>query len=126
MRIRLGVDDRLLFSLLAMLGVAGCLAQPGAAKPKKPVAATIEQVAFDSFQKRDVVRAAKLRAIKGTKYDGKRMEAIAKAGAEASEETWRPVAEMLAKKLDAIPQDDQAAFDAVVEQIATAAERAGK
>lgn len=124
MRIRLGVDDRLLFAVVLLLGM-GCLVQtPIKQSPKK--AATLEQVAFESFQQRDLVRAKKLRALKGTKYDNKRIELIAKAGAEASEETWKPVADTLAKRLDKLPQDDQAAFDKVLEELATAAERAGK
>lgn len=130
MRISRGIDGRILtLAMTLAFVVCGCLAGqsgPKSAKPKKPATATtIEQVAFDSFQQRDVVRAAKLRALKGTRFDGKRMDAIAKAGAEASEETWKPVAAMLAKKLDSLPQDDQASFDAVLEQLARAAERAG-
>lgn len=126
MRIRLGVDDRLLL-LVATLLVCGCLAQPGKnTKPTPSGKQTLEQIAFESFQRRDLVRAEKLRALKGTKYDGKRQEAIAKAGAEASEETWEPVAKALANVLDKVPQDDQAAFDNVLESLAKAAERAGK
>lgn len=114
--------------LVATLLIGGCIAQPGGKTPTKPKqrAATIESIAFDAFQKRDVMRAEKLRALKGTKYDGKRMEAIAKAGADASQETWEPVAKVLANVLDKVPQDDQAAFDNVLEQLAKAAEKAGK
>jgi hypothetical protein len=64
--------------------------------------------------------------LKGTKYDGKRQEAISQAGAEASAESWKPVADALAKRLDKISQTDQAAFDAVLEELAVASERAGK
>lgn len=128
MRIRQGIDDRVftLFLVVCCI-VGGCIAQPGNnTKPKPGAKQTLEQIAFDAFQKRDTVRAAKLRALKGTKYDGKRQDAIAQAGKEASEETWEPVAKSLANVLDKIPQDDQAAFDNVLESLAKAAERAGK
>lgn len=129
MRIRLGVDDRLLAAFLALCCVVGgCVVQPSGktpAKPKPGAKATLESIAFESFQKRDTVRAEKLRALKGTRFDGKRMEAIAKAGADASQETWEPVAKSLSNVLDKVPQDDQAAFDKVLESLAKAAERAG-
>jgi len=134
--IKYGADDRLLATLLASCCtitltcciVGGCIAQPGGktVKPKPGGKATLEQIAFESFQKRDIVRAEKLRALKGTRFDGKRMDAIAKAGADASQETWEPVAKALANVLDKVPQDDQAAFDAVLEQLARGSERAGK
>lgn len=126
MRISRSVDDRLLVFVFAMLFV-GCMVKPGEkAAPKKPAKQTLEQVAFEAFQQRDIVRAEKLRALKGTRFDGKRQEAIAKAGADASQETWEPVAKSLANILDKIPQDDQSAFDNVLETLAKAAERAGK
>ena len=128
MRIRLGVDDRLLAVFLTLcLLVCGCVVQPSGKSPAKPKPkATLESIAFEAFQQRDIVRAEKLRALKGTRFDGKRMEAIAKAGADASQETWEPVAKSLANILDKVPQDDQAAFDKVLESLAKAAERAGK
>lgn len=127
MRIRLGVDDRLLAVIVALAMLGGCVVQSGDKPTKpKPAKATLEQIAYESFQQRDLVRAAKLRALKGTKYDGKRIEAIAKAGADASQETWEPVAKVLANVLDKVPQDDQAAFDNVLESLAKAAERAGQ
>lgn len=114
--------------LLLALGLSfGCIDQ-GTLTPNKPkpgAKQTLEQVAFEAFQKRDIVRAEKLRALKGTKYDGKRQEAIAKAGADAAQETWEPVAKALAGVLDRVPQDDQAAFDNVLESLAKAADRAG-
>lgn len=125
MRISRCADDRLLFFVLALL-VCGCLVQPGGNTKPKPGKQTLEQLAFESFQKRDLVRAEKLRALKGTKYDGQRIAAIAKAGADASQETWEPVAKALANVLDKVPQDDQAAFDNVLEQLAKGAEKAGK
>ena len=129
MRPKLGIDDRFLAAVIALAIIGGCIAQPGGSKPTKPkpgTKQTLDQIAFDSFQRRDLVRAEKLRAIKGTKFDGKRMEAIARAGADASSETWEPVAKALSAALDKIPQDDQAAFDAVLEQLARGAQRAGK
>jgi len=124
-QIKRGTDDRLLLFVFALL-FAGCVADVAASKKPPPKTNTLEQIAFESFQRRDVLRAAKLRALKGTKYDGKRMQAIEQAGAEASTETWKRVAEALAKRLDKLPQDDQAAFDSVIEELAKAAERAGK
>lgn len=129
MRIRLGVDDRLLVAFLAVGCVVGCMVQPNNKTPVKPkpgTKATLESIAYESFQKRDIVRAEKLRALKGTRFDGQRMEAIAKAGADASQETWEPTAKALAKRLDGISQTDQVAFDLVLEELAVAAERAGK
>jgi len=130
MRPKLGIDDRLLMAfVLACCIVGGCIAQPGGTKPAKPkpgTKQTLDQIAFESFQRRDVVRAEKLRALKGTRFDGKRQDAIAKAGADASQETWEPVAKALSAVLDKLPQDDQAAFDAVLEQLAKGAQRAGK
>ena len=124
-QIRRGTDDRLLLFVCALLFI-GCVADVAAPKKPPPKQNTLEQIAFESFQKRDTLRAAKLRALKGTKYDGKRMQAIEQAGADASTETWKRVAEALAKRLDKLPQDDQAAFDSVIEELAKAAERAGR
>jgi hypothetical protein len=87
---------------------------------------SLEQIAFESFQSRDRLRADKLRKLKGLKYDVARQDAIAEAGAQASEESWGPVREALAKRLDSIPQTDQAAFDVVLEELAKGAERAGR
>lgn len=124
-QIKRGIDCRLLLLVCALL-ITGCVADVAEPKKPSPRANTLEQIAFESFQKRDVLRAAKLRALKGTKYDGKRIQAIEQAGAEASTESWKRVADALAKRLDELPQDDQAAFDAVIEELAKAAERAGK
>lgn len=130
-RIKIGTDDRFLLALFVAMLLIGCVAQgPSDVKKKsakKPAGqATLSDAAFEAFQSRDIVRAKKLRAMKGTKYDVKRLTAIEQAGAEASRETWQPVADSLAKRLDGISQTDQAAFDAVLEELAIAAERAGK
>ena len=121
-------------AMAAALLVAGCIEPAGRSRPdaKKPSqdrvsdASSLEQLAFESFQQRDRLRAQKLRALKGTKYDVKRQDAIAEAGAAASEESWAPVREALSRKLAGIPQSDQAAFDAVIEDLARGADRAGK
>ena len=112
---------------LFSLAITGCLVRDSC-KAKKPVAGpqTLEQIAFHSFQQRDIVRAKKLREMKGTKYDAKRQQAIESAGADASRETWKPVADELARRLNKIPQNDQAAFDSVIDELVRAAERAGK
>lgn len=127
--IRLGTDDRsLLITFLLMLSI-GCIVQTGTTptKIKKPdTIQTLSDVAFESFQNRDIVRAKKLRALKGTRFDAKRIAAIEAAGAEASQETWKPVADALAKRLDGISQTDQSAFDAVLEELAIGSERAGQ
>lgn len=111
----------------------GCVQSPsGQNKPEKPTpgrvvdARSLEQIAFESFQQRDRLRAEKLRKLKGLKYDVARQDAIAEAGAEASEESWAPVREALSKRLDGIPQTDQAAFDKVLDELAAGAERAGR
>lgn len=121
------VHTVLLLSLLAI----GCVAQTGTnpSKPKpKPGGSSLSGITFESLQARDRLRATKLRALKGQgkKYDAKRMELIEQIGAEASRESWRPVADALAKRLDKISQTDQVAFDAVLEELAIASERAGK
>jgi len=55
MRLRLGVDDRLLAIFLAACCVVGCIAQPGGKTPAKPKpgAATIEELSYQSCQARD-------------------------------------------------------------------------
>lgn len=122
---------KLVIPLLLCMALSGCVqpidpAQPVNPDDRKPVAGSLEQIAYQSFQDRDVVRAKKLRAIKGTRYDANRIKSIEIAGAEASRETWAPVAAALADRLDSIPQSDQAAFDAVLEEIAVGSERASK
>ncbi len=118
--------------------VAGCVAQPGTngpAKPKpstkKPAGTTLSSLAFDSFQKRDRLRAEKLRRIADDvnagrlKYDGPVIESIAKAGAEASEESWKPVADALAKLLGDGEKLDAAKCEKAIRDVADGAERAG-
>jgi hypothetical protein len=118
--------------LVVMLGLASGCMQPvsGQKQPstdkRKPAAAGLEQLAFDSFQARDRVRAEKLRKLKGIKYDVNRQEAIEAAGAEASRETWGPVAAELSRRLDSASSSDTAEFDRVLEELARGAERAGK
>ena len=123
---------RLISCFAVVLIAIGCT-QPvgGLKKPPLPPAkvASLEQACFESFQDRDAVRAAKLRALKGQKikYDKKRQEAIESVGAEASRETWKAkAAKALAERLDKVPQEDDAAFDAVLEEIARGSERAAK
>lgn len=119
--------------LVASLLICGCMQpvggsgkSPSPSKRDQQASGKLEQLAFESFQARDRVRAEKLRALKGIKYDIKRQEAIEAAGAEASRETWEPVAAELARRLDAIPQRDTAAFDAVIDELSRGSERAGK
>lgn len=121
--------------LLLCLILSGCVDPVAPTDPTKPTpdrrpapvnSQSLEDVAYQSFQQRDLVRAKKLRAIRGAKYDANRQKLIEQAGADASRETWKPVADALAAKLDRIPQDDQAAFDAVLEELAKGSERAGK
>jgi len=98
-------------------------------KPKKQIAATsIEDLAYQSFQNRDKLRAEKLRALKGQghKYDAKRMALIEQAGADASRESWKPVTEAIAKKMNAASQTDEAAFDSVLEELARGSEKASQ
>lgn len=117
--------------LLLCFVLSGCVQPIDPAQPvkpddrNKPVAGSLSDIVYRSLQERDVVRAKKLRAIKGTRYDANRIKSIEAAGAEASRETWAPVAAALAERLDSIPQSDQAAFDAVLEEIASGAEKAG-
>lgn len=117
--------------LLLCVLLSGCVqpidpTQPVKPDERKPVAGSLEEIAFRSFQERDLLRAKKLRAIKGQPWDSARIKRIESAGAEASRETWAPVAAALAERLDHIPQTDQAAFDAVLEEIASGSERASK
>lgn len=116
---------------LAVLFASGCTQPSGGGGSKKPTpgpakVSRLEQLAFESFQKRDELRAKNLRELRGTRFDAKRMEAIAEAGSRASIESWKPVAEELAKRLDSVSQTDAEAFDAVLSEIANAADRASK
>lgn len=118
--------------LIIVLALCGCVQPNSNGKPpapdrrQSPASGKLEQLAFESFQSRDRVRAEKLRKLKGLKYDANRQDAIEAAGAEASRETWEPVAAELSKRLDAISSKDVPAFDAVIEELARGAERAGK
>jgi len=119
----------LVLALIVLLS-AGCT-QPTGGGGKKPAPSPVketrlEQLAFESFQKRDELRAKNLREMKSIKYDSKRLEAIAEAGSKASIESWKPVAEELAKRLDAVPQTDIEAFNAVLDELANAATKASK
>lgn len=121
---------KLALPLLLCMLLSGCVqpidpAQPVKPDERKPVAGSLSDVVYQSLQARDLVRARKLREIKGAQWDANRIKRIESAGAEASRETWAPVAAALAERLDRIPQTDQAAFDAVLEELATGSERAG-
>lgn len=126
--IKRGLDERAAALIAVLMLCVGCVAQTSMnpVKPKKPGAGTLGDVFYESLQERDRIRAVKLRALKGTRYDSKRQTAIEQAGAEASAESWKPVAAALSKRLDKVDQNDQAAFDAVLEELAVASERAGK
>jgi len=122
---------KLALPLLLCVLLSGCVqpidpAQPVTPDERKPVAGSLEEIVFKSFQERDLLRAKKLREIKGAQWDANRIKRIESAGAEASRETWAPVAAALAERLDRIPQTDQAAFDAVLEEIAAGSERASR
>ena len=123
-------DFVLIFVVLFSLG---CTQPSGGEKKRpqdnlKPVAGEtrLEKLAYESFQKRDSIRAKNLRDLKGVRFDAKRQQAIAEAGSKASIESWKPVAEELSKRLDNIPQDDQESFDSVIEEIARASEKASR
>ena len=98
----------LYLGIIFSVALVGCLVKSGAVKPPKPSGkATLETLAYDSFQNRDRIRAVKLRAVADDikagrlKYDGPVMAAVESAGAEASKESWKPVADQLAKLLNA-------------------------
>lgn len=116
--------------ILCLLLTVGCTQPSGEGKkPIKPAPSKetrLEQLAFESFQKRDELRAKNLRELRNIRFDAKRMEAIAEAGSKASIESWKPVAEELAKRLDSVPQTDQESFNAVLDELAKAADRASK
>ena len=126
--VKRGLDERAAALIAVLMLCVGCVAQTSTnpANPKKQGASTLGDVCYESLQERDRIRAVKLRALKGTRYDSKRQAAIEQAGAEASAESWKPVAAALSKRLDRVDQNDQAAFDAVLEELAAASERAGK
>lgn len=116
--------------LLLCVLLSGCVAPIDPAQPvkpdeRKPASGELSDIVYRSLQDRDVLRAKKLREIKGQPWDSARIKRIESAGAEASRETWAPVAAALAERLDRIPQTDQAAFDAVLEEIAVGSEKAG-
>jgi hypothetical protein len=108
----------------------------GCAVPKeadKPVSGqqTLEQLAYESFQMRDAVRADKLEKLAADiesekiKWDGPVMEAIEKAGAEAAEETWRPTAKAAGTLLNS-GKYDKTKVAAAVRDIARGARKASK
>lgn len=130
------IFPRVFISLLvASWFVVGCVAQsgPGGKKssPKKPAGTTLSAIAFDSFQKRDRLRAEKLRRLADDvkagrlKYDGPVMDAISKAGAEASEETWKPVADKLQALLGDGAKLDAGKCEKAIRDLADGAEKAG-
>ena len=124
--------------LVASWFVIGCVAQPDTTNPakpkpstKKPAGTTLSAIAFDSFQARDRLRAEILRTIADDvrdgrlKFDGPVMEAIEKAGADASRETWKPVADALARLLGDGEKLDAAKCEKAIRDLADGAERAG-
>jgi hypothetical protein len=130
-RIKLGVDDRFLAFVLALL-LIGCVGQPGQkARDNKP-SSSLEQIAYESFQKRDALRSEKLMAVADRiksgelKYDGPIQKAIEEAGAQASQETWKPVAEKLQQLLGGGEKLDAAKAEQAVRDIARGAARASK
>lgn len=94
-------------AVIALLLAIGC-APPSKPSNKKPTPAanTLEQIAYESFQRRDILRAEKLFQLADDieagkiKYDGPVMDAWAKIGAQASEESWKPAAAKAASQLD--------------------------
>lgn len=124
---------------LVLIGVLfGCMASSPATKPakpkpspKRPAGTTLSAIAFESFQARDRLRAEKLRTIADDvrtgrlKYDGPVMEEISKAGAEASEETWKPVAQALQTLLGDGEKLDAVKCEKAILDLAVAAEKAG-
>ena len=130
-----GLNQRVIVSLfVACWFVCGCVSQSGKSKPKpkKPAGTTLSAIAFDSFQARDRLRAEKLRRVADDvkagrlKYDGPVMEAIEKVGAEASRESWQPVADQLAKLLGEGSNLDATKCEQAIRDLADGAERAGK
>lgn len=131
MRISRGADDRLLMFVFALL-ICGCLVQPSKdGDTPKPGKQTLEQIAFESFQKRDLVRADLIdEAIKDIeedrlKYDGPCMDRLAKIGAEASETTWKPAAVVAQSVMVGERWEKQKAIK-VFKSIRDASRRAGK
>lgn len=120
---------------LAVL-LAGCVQPVDNSGGKKPDGRTVhppsgslaalEDACFESFQERDRLRAKMLPEIKSLKYDVNRQKAIEKIGAEASRQTWEPVAKLLDEILRDVPQDDTEKWGQVVDAVARGAERAGK
>jgi hypothetical protein len=144
-RINLGVaHSEWIRGTLSLLVVAawlvGCVVQsdgvvsPAKPKPspKRPADQTLAARAFDSFQKRDRLRAEKLRRVADDvrdgrlKYDGPVMEAIERAGADASRETWQPVADALSKLLGSGQTLDAAKCEQAIRELADGAEKAGQ
>ena len=135
-RLKLGADDRLLAVVFALLICAGCVAQTDSGKTTKPKPKpigkqTLADLAYESFQQRDGVRAKKLREAADEidagklKYDGPCMDRMAEIGAQSSEQTWKPTAEkaqeiMSGEKWDAVKAAK------VFRDIADGSERAGK
>jgi len=123
---------QLITVVLLSLVLVGCVDQSSVKPSPKPSGKTLADVAYQSFQNRDKVRADKLRTIADKikagelKYDGPVMEAIEKAGAEASSETWKPVADQLARLLNGGSKLDAVKCERAIRDLADGAERASK
>lgn len=111
--------------------LVGCVEPNRKPSKPQPKTSTLEQIAFDSFQKRDTLRGERLLKLADdieagkVKYDKPIMQAWSEIGATSSEESWKPVAEAAAKQLDTGEFDAKKAAEAT-RSIGRASLKAGK
>lgn len=129
-RISRAVNLRPMMCVLAFF-FAGCMAQT--AKTPAPEGASLSDVAYRSFLHREKLRSEKLNRIADDvksgklKYDAVIITEIAKAGAEASEESWKPVAARLGQILNSGGTLDAVKCEKAIRDVAAgAAKVAGK
>lgn len=117
--------------VLAAIFLAGCIQQP----PKEikrvdsvVVGSDVKAVFVEACAKREELRAQFLRAGVGQKFgsDMARQEFVKQAGAKASQQTWTPVAEAMAARLDDQPVGDDSEFHKVLSELADGADAAAQ
>lgn len=111
---------------------AGCMVQKSGVAPPKKEDGTLSDVAYKSFLHREQLRSEKLNRVADDiksgklKYDGPVMDAVKTAGAEASEESWKPVAARLGQILNSGGALDAAKAEKAIRDVAAGAAKVGK
>ena len=110
---------------------AGCMVQKGGVVQPKKDDGTLVDVAYRSFLNREKLRSEKLNRVADDiksgklKYDGPVMAEIEKSGAEASQESWKPVAARLGQILNSGGTLDAAKAEKAIRDVAAGAAKVG-